>query len=528
MPKTLRLLREEITYSKAQREEVDILLRLQYYERQQAFFTSLSGNPESIKAVVAHHLGLSSTNQCQVADVEDWLHGSFNVCIPVTIENWKARSQPGSRVLVRLPLPHRLGEEFRPGNCDEKIRCEAGTYAWIEENCPDVPIPRFYGFATSDGVTLTHIDELPLINRFFQYSHRLLRSYLGYQLPSSYIPCHPPNSKHIKEHGALNTGYILIELIEKTKGQMRSSTWLERRDNSEYRQTLFRDLSRVLLSLTRISLPAIGSFVVEKDEYLRLKNRPLSVEIQALENDHIPTDMPRDYTYSTVESYIVDLLRMHNNRVRHQPNEINNLSDYINQTAALATMQTTFPSFFTRDLCRGPFAFTLTDLHPSNIFVDDNWHIASIVDLEWTCSRPIEMIRTPTWLTTKAMDEITEEAVEYDAARFEFLQSMANEEKALGIYSRKEDRIPISLSEIMNRGWQSGAFWFSLALSSPMGLFSVFYKQIQPRFIKHCPDQEAFHEIVPWYWSQDYVNVAAAKRKDHSGYDARLKAALGL
>lgn len=33
MPKTLRHLREEITYSKAQRKEVDILHQLQYYDR---------------------------------------------------------------------------------------------------------------------------------------------------------------------------------------------------------------------------------------------------------------------------------------------------------------------------------------------------------------------------------------------------------------------------------------------------------------------------------------------------------------
>ncbi|KAJ5702201.1 hypothetical protein N7488_009749 [Penicillium malachiteum] len=155
------------------------------------------------------------------------------------------------------------------------------------------------------------------------------------------------------------------------------------------------------------------------------------------------------------------------------------------------------------------------------------FHI-QLVDLEWACSRPIEMIRTPLWLTSKPMDEITEDAVEYDAARSEFLEIMANEEKNLRGDSRKEGEITISLSEIMNRSWHSGAFWFSLALSSPMGLFSVFYKQIQPRFIKLCPDQEAFHEIVPWYWSQDYVNVAAAKRKDRSDYDARLKAAFGV
>lgn len=33
----------------------------------------------------------------------------------------------------------------------KKIRCEAGTYAWMQKNCPDIPIPRLYGFATSTG-----------------------------------------------------------------------------------------------------------------------------------------------------------------------------------------------------------------------------------------------------------------------------------------------------------------------------------------------------------------------------------------
>lgn len=154
MPKARRLLREEITYSKAQREEVDILHRLQYYRRQNEFFSTLSDNRDWIKAIVAHHLGLASTDRCQVADMDDWLHGSFNVCVPVSINDWGSRTQSGTRVLLRLPLQYRLGEEFCPGNSDEKIRCEAGTYAWLQENCPDVPIPRLYGFAMSDGETV--------------------------------------------------------------------------------------------------------------------------------------------------------------------------------------------------------------------------------------------------------------------------------------------------------------------------------------------------------------------------------------
>lgn len=204
------------------------------------------------------------------------------------------------------------------------------------------------------------------------------------------------------------------------------------------------------------------------------------------------------------------------------------MSDYIYQASALTAMQATFPSFFTRELSRGPFTFILTDLHQSNIFVDDDWHVTSLVDLEWACSRPIEMIRTPTWLTNKAVDEIANEDVDYDTVRSEFIEIMAEEERLLGLAAREQGESTVSLPQIMDRSWQSGTFWFSLALASPTGLFSVFYKQIQPRFIEYCPDHDAFQETMPWYWSKDFVKVGAAKQRDRIDYDARLKAAFGV
>lgn len=79
-----------------------------------------------------------------MADIKSWYHGGFNVCIPVTISAWEGKELPGQRVLIRFPLPYRVGEAFRPGNGDEKIRCEAGAYAYLQENCPEVPIPRLY------------------------------------------------------------------------------------------------------------------------------------------------------------------------------------------------------------------------------------------------------------------------------------------------------------------------------------------------------------------------------------------------
>jgi hypothetical protein len=154
MPKTRRLLREEITYSVAKDSEVNVLHRLSWPSQEAQFFSLLESKRSWIRGIVAHHLNLRSANACQVADVREWLHGSFNVCVPVTISEWNQKQQVGDRVLVRFPLPYRIGENFRPGNGDEKVRCEAGTYAWLEENCPDIPIPRLYGFELATGETV--------------------------------------------------------------------------------------------------------------------------------------------------------------------------------------------------------------------------------------------------------------------------------------------------------------------------------------------------------------------------------------
>jgi hypothetical protein len=154
MPKTRRLLHEEITFSVAKEREVNILHQLNYHDKQTRFFSYLNSKHAWMKALVVHHLGLPSTEVCQVAETKDWLCGSFNVSVPVTIRNWKGRQQQGHSVLLRFPLPHRVGEASRRGNGDEKIQCEAGAYAWLQANCPDVPIPQLYGFAMSTGETV--------------------------------------------------------------------------------------------------------------------------------------------------------------------------------------------------------------------------------------------------------------------------------------------------------------------------------------------------------------------------------------
>lgn len=179
----------------------------------------------------------------------------------------------------------------------------------------------------------------------------------GRPAPSSYIP----HQRNVGTGGeCLNVGYLLIEYIEEDRGRMLSSTWSLTRDDVKLRANFCHDLCRIYLSLSRAPLPRIGSFVIDNNGFLRLNNHPLSLGIQGLENERIPTDIPRDYTYSTVDSYVMDTLSFHDSRLRNQPNAINDLSDYIYQTSALITMQVNFPFILSQGSSPWAFYF-LTD-----------------------------------------------------------------------------------------------------------------------------------------------------------------------
>jgi hypothetical protein len=126
-----------------------MLLDLAYPELRLDFFVSLNTHRADIEDTVLYHLGLTGSEICRLGEVREWIHGSFNVCIAVYVDNW--HKHPGRRVIIRFPLPYKIGESTYPGNADEKLRCEAATFIWIQEHCSHVSIPHLWGFGFVGG-----------------------------------------------------------------------------------------------------------------------------------------------------------------------------------------------------------------------------------------------------------------------------------------------------------------------------------------------------------------------------------------
>lgn len=129
----------------------------------------------------------------------------------------KAAKVPVKKVFVRLPLPYKVGEAPYPGNAEEKLRCEAATYIWIQNNCPDVPIPHLRGFGFSNGHSFSAPENTPLLIRVtWAFRRTVLRSF-GYPVPSRYVPRQSPWAVR------LGREYLIIDAVE--NGQMLSESW---------------------------------------------------------------------------------------------------------------------------------------------------------------------------------------------------------------------------------------------------------------------------------------------------------------
>lgn len=77
--------------------------------------------------------------------MEDWIHGSFNVCIRVEIEG-----NPGRQVMIRFPLPYRIGENCRQGMRMRRSVVKLGPMSGLKRT---VRLSLFHIFMASGYLT---------------------------------------------------------------------------------------------------------------------------------------------------------------------------------------------------------------------------------------------------------------------------------------------------------------------------------------------------------------------------------------
>ena len=119
---------------------------------------------------------------------------------------------------------------------------------------------------------------------------RQVLSLLGFRTPCNYVPRrlqHP-----------FKSGYIVLS---EAKGESLNQSWEVHRHDKSYRSRLFRSLACISLSMNKVHFARIGSLTLDSNGIITLSNRPLTLYLQMLENEGIPSGISRERTYTSVD-----------------------------------------------------------------------------------------------------------------------------------------------------------------------------------------------------------------------------------
>lgn len=313
---------------------------------------------------------------------------------------------------------------------------------------------------------------------------------------------------------------MILEFIGPSTGQMLSNSWKIHREDHVRKQNLFRGISRLFLSLGRVPQPRIGSFLFHDDGTIKITNRPLSCSVMILENDGAPRIMQRNDTYTCTNAFVSDMLTLHDNRFLSQPNAVFDEQDCRAQMAVKTLLRALSHHYCRRERRNGPFVLQFTDFHASNVFVDREWNITCLIDLEWVCSLPVEMLAVPYWLTDRGIDQITEEHFdEFNKVHKEFMHIFEEEEQ------KNMANTDISLARVIHDMWESKGVWFWHCLASVNAMYFLLESHLCPRFSGGLPRKA--EEIVSQFWCENSGDVVKQKLIDKEVYDQELQSLFG-
>lgn len=508
----------------------NMLIRMDWDRLQQEFYAYLEKNTKTIQNIVNQHMSLPTHKQCVVADRSGWIAGTFNVCIPILVR----KPQP-KRLMLRCPFPHRMRRQDGTA-LEEKIRCEAAAYAWISKHCSQVPIPRIWGFGLPSGLAVdvaagflavsltwlqyTHVLRSPWYRRLLQYTERVRNRIFR---KSSFTPFVPRSNSP-----ALDSGYILIDLIENEQGTMLSSVWPPPSDVE--RQTFYKSMSKIILDLAQ-PLDRIGSFTVNDSGDVTLSNRALTKQMAVLESEGIPGAIPRSTCHTSTYDYVHDLLDYHDVRLQNQPNSVRHKLDLDGHMAVLTMQRAVLPLYTQRHLRQGPFVPTLTDRHASNIFVDDQYRVTFMIDLEFTSVQPIEMQHPPFWLSGHEFDDfLADESQDKEQRRSlvqKFEQACQDFLKAFEEEDQHRHHLQSGLySRVMRVALEKQSHWYFAALKEPRAAYEIFVEHLQPH-LAPAHTQGVLHadwqDIASQYWTVNTSEFVERKMAERERYLIQLR-----
>ncbi|KAJ5239574.1 hypothetical protein N7468_004193 [Penicillium chermesinum] len=252
-------------------------------------------------------------------------------------------------------------------------------------------------------------------------------------------------------------------------------------------ELLYTQLAKILLQLAQPEFPKIGSLGQIDDFSWEVTRRPLSmnmnelVRLGTLPRSKLP---PLDATFKTASSYIEALAQLNIQHLLHQRNDAVQSADDCRRKFVARQLFYTLArdkKLFLPSFENGPFKLWCDDFRPANVLLNEDMHIAGVVDWEFTYAAPVEFSYAPPWWLLIEKPEYWSEGIEDWARVFDrrlktFLTAMRHCEDIGAQYSQYR------LSDQMQRSWESGDFWVVYAILHSFAFDAIYWQKIDQRF----------------------------------------------
>lgn len=379
--------------------------------------------------------------------------GAFNVSFRMTFED-------GGSAIIRFPKP---GATMFP---EEKVRNEVAIIRYIHEHT-EIPVPFVLHWGTKE--------ESPLgLGPFIIMDH------IDHAMSMS---------------DALNTPGFADE----------DRPILNHDIQEEKLEMLYKQVADIVLQLSTLSLPKIGSLSHLDDFTWEVTQRPLSINMNELVR---VVSLPRlklpkpTATFETASAYFNALADLHLDHLICQRNDsVDSETDCRRKYTArkLFHRLITEGGFTATSTDNGPFKLWCDDLRPSNILLDENLQVVGVVDWEFTYAAPVEFSHAPPWWLLLEQPEYWPDGIEawketYQS-RFQTFLKVLREREDVGLGRgtlKKEQR----LSDAMDESWKAGDFWVVYAAKKNFAFDIMFWKKLDERYFgpRISEDENAWQE----------------------------------
>lgn len=380
--------------------------------------------------IVKHRRGIP-TEMC------DPKAGAFNAL-------FRMKFQDGGSAVIRFPKP---GVSMFP---EEKIRNEVAMIKYIQDKTT-IPVPFILHWGTKE--------ESPLGLGPF-----IIMEYINHEMDMG-------AALNMAGRG-IQDRLLLDPNIESAKLEM-----------------LYRQVADILLQLSYLELPAIGSLRQTDEFSWDVTHRPLSLHMNELVRlGTLPRQKLPNAGFESSSSYLMSLSQLHMEHLFWQRNDaIESRTDCQRKYVARHLFQklATERRLLSGMHDNGPFRIWCDDLRPSNILLDANLQIVGVIDWEFAYAAPSEFSFAPPWWLLLEQPEYwpggMDEWSDIYESRLQVFLGVLEECEASAIASGKlldGDK----LSQRMRQSWYEGGFWIMYAARKSFAFDAIFWEKLDPKF----------------------------------------------